>query len=336
MQSTKDVISYSSNHGPHSLQRIDYLDGWRGLAIIVVLYGHFVGFPYLSNGMLGVDIFFVLSGMLMSRILFINRQPLKLFYKRRLSRILPVFILYTISAFIIASVLDVKFQNSELISTLLFLRTYFPDNLGIWDSKVAIEHIWSLNVEEHSYIIMSLFVLSSFLVKKAWVPLFIVGLLSQLILIYYIKHPELNISNYEIRTECQLSFIFYAAGYNLIKQNFICFVKPWMPPLFFILAVFCYTIYAPWWFMFFEPILLALTINHLSESSKIFIKILSFKPLQLFGIWSYSIYLWQQPFYLNQEYFPPYTALLMSLLIGLGSFYYFENPIRRWLNKRMK
>ena len=61
------------------LRHIDYLDGWRGLAIALVLQSHFLAIGGFNSGRLGVHVFFVLSGLLMGRILFIKRVPLGTF-----------------------------------------------------------------------------------------------------------------------------------------------------------------------------------------------------------------------------------------------------------------
>ena len=66
-------------------QHFDYLDGWRGLAIIFLLIGHFYPVPGINFGHFGVNLFFVLSGLLMSRLLFVKSVPIPLFYKRRIS-----------------------------------------------------------------------------------------------------------------------------------------------------------------------------------------------------------------------------------------------------------
>ena len=61
-------------------------------------------------------------------------------------------------------------------------------------------------------------------------------------------------------------------------------------------------------------------------------------PLRLLGIWSYSIYLWQQPF-LTHNYFAYFgddrnvISFIAAIATGVASFYLFENPIRTWLNK---
>jgi peptidoglycan/LPS O-acetylase OafA/YrhL len=81
-------------------ERLDYLDGWRGLAILGVLVSHFSNVPGVHwLGTFGVELFFVLSGFLMSRILFIERMPLGEFFLRRFSRVVPTFVLFVACAY---------------------------------------------------------------------------------------------------------------------------------------------------------------------------------------------------------------------------------------------
>jgi peptidoglycan/LPS O-acetylase OafA/YrhL len=64
------------------------LDVWRGIAISILLIGHFFPVPRLDFGSLGVELFFVLSGYLIGRLLFLSKPtPLGVFYRRRISRI---------------------------------------------------------------------------------------------------------------------------------------------------------------------------------------------------------------------------------------------------------
>ena len=132
------------------LSHLPYLDGWRGIAIIMVLFAHFSGFgdTYGFLGEFGVNIFFVLSGFLMSRILFIQKMPLCIFYRRRFARILPVFWLYITFVFLGGWLFFREVHLEELLSVAFFLRTYFPAEISIAKSYVPIGHIWSLNVEQ--------------------------------------------------------------------------------------------------------------------------------------------------------------------------------------------
>jgi peptidoglycan/LPS O-acetylase OafA/YrhL len=319
-------VEIKSNH-------VDYLDGWRGVAIAIVLVHHFYLIEYPKIGRLGVDIFFVLSGLLMSRILFVKKTPLSIFYKRRASRILPVFILYVGLVFLIASLSDVSFAAQDFVSTLLFLRTYIPSEPHMWVSQVPIGHLWSLNIEEHFYLLLSLVTVLPFSKKGKGFLLLFFAFASIGMIIFYLRHKAIAPINYILRTECATTCLLLSSGYFLLKDAVIKFIRPWLPPITFFAAIFCYTGFAPWYASFlFAPFLLAFTVNHLEESADMLKKILSIKVLQLLGIWSYSIYLWQQLFYSYQSTWPLGTAFAAAMLLGIISFYFYEKPTRKWLN----
>ena len=73
------------------------LDGLRAIAVMSVVFYHLNLSGFFAGGFLGVDIFFCLSGLLMSNLLFVKRVPLTNFYKRRISRILPAFVLFQLN-----------------------------------------------------------------------------------------------------------------------------------------------------------------------------------------------------------------------------------------------
>src|SRR6476620_555449 len=73
---------------------VHYLDGWRGLAILFLLIGHFFPIDGINLGHLGVNLFFVLSGLLMARLLFVYEVPFGEFYQRRISRIFPTMMVF--------------------------------------------------------------------------------------------------------------------------------------------------------------------------------------------------------------------------------------------------
>ena len=152
----KKVVEAAVEHGGSELkQRVEYLDGWRGLAILLVLQGHFFRIKDIETGRLGVDIFFVLSGFLMSHILFVKRVPVNVFYKRRISRILPVFLLFIFTVYGLSLLGGQPQKMSDFLSTITFLRSYFPSEPDLWNTGMPIGHIWSLNVEEHCYLLLS-------------------------------------------------------------------------------------------------------------------------------------------------------------------------------------
>jgi peptidoglycan/LPS O-acetylase OafA/YrhL len=303
---------------------IKYLDGWRGIAIILVLISHFSNIPGFREGRLGVDLFFVLSGLLMSQILFEKRTNLVTFYKRRISRIVPLFVFYASIVFMFSS----NYSQAEVIGTFTFLRTYYPLEPHIWSSTVPIDHYWSLNVEEHCYLLMGL--LSAFITDKrlASFILVLLGLITVMMNIHYTPDSPVE---HELRTECASTGLLLSAGYYLIKDNLSWHIKPWMPIVVLFAAVLTYSEYFPWYTSFLSPFLLSFSINHFAQCYSVIIKFLSFTPLRFVGILSYSIYIWQQLFYKNINVLGD-MSIFFVVGVSLVSFYLFESPIRRWLN----
>lgn len=313
-----------------------YLDGWRGIAIALVLEAHFFNLLPLDAGRMGVDVFFCLSGFLMSGVLFLQRQGLRKFYKRRISRIVPIFVVFVLMIYAFAYSQGLAFTGIEFVSTLVFLRTYIPVNPGIWSSAIPIGHLWSLNIEEHSYIFMStLILLSAMRGREGWI-LLASGMACIAIGVLYVKLGSSAPTWGSLGTEVAASHLLISAGYRLLRERFKPLVPSWLPLLTLAAALLCYSKIVPWWCSsLISPFLLAFTVNHLSETGKWFKSLLGMPALRLLGIWSYSIYLWQQPFYSYRNVFPGGSAfaLVCAMLTALLSFYVLEKPCRSWLNK---
>lgn len=320
----------------HSVVRVGYLDGWRGVAIALVLESHFLDLVPVNAGRLGVDIFFCLSGFLMSGLLFVNRQPLTTFYKRRISRIIPVFLLAVTAIYLFAYFQNLEFTDVEVASTFLFLRTYIPIDKGIWDTAVPIRHLWSLNIEEHCYIFMSMIVLFRKFKGREGIILIAAGLACMGVGVLYARMGTRAPHWGELGTEVASAPLLLAAGYRLVREKHALRVPPWVPLLVIVLLPFCYAGLLPWWGRsLISPFLLAFSINHVSQTYEWFKSALSIPALRYLGIWSYSLYLWQQPFYNNRFSFPggPYCALAAAFAVALLSFYAWEQPVRTWLNR---
>lgn len=142
-------------------RHLPVLDGLRALAVLLVLWGHVpedtVGYPesllvakyVLVPGGLGVEIFFVLSGFLITRILLAERAqqlPVRWFLLRRLLRIFPIYYLLL--------VVMLPFRPADEIGWcalyLYNLKSIF------WPAGGPLEHTWSLCVEEHFYLLWPL------------------------------------------------------------------------------------------------------------------------------------------------------------------------------------
>lgn len=321
-----------------SADRVLVWDGWRGLAILMVLVGHFYDIKWVWEDRMGVDIFFVLSGMLMSIILFEKRMSLRDFYIRRFSRVYPAFLVCVLLMYAMGAVLGVEFKLSEVFANLTFLRTYLPLEPGVWETHVAVKHLWSLNIEEHAYVFLSAVSLIIFNRKNVAVVLLIVAIATIVLsFIHYQSLPETEFRLYLIRTECAVVFILFSAGYGLLSRQRAWSLPGWAPPVCVAVALLCYAQAAPLWLIFTVcPVMLGLAVNHLGDMPQLLKKILSNVVLRQFGMWSYSIYLWQQFFFEYSWRIPggAIAALLISMLAGVLSYNLLEQPIRRRINNR--
>jgi peptidoglycan/LPS O-acetylase OafA/YrhL len=339
MNLIQKILIDASSHGKSELNRIGYLDGWRGIAITCVLISHFLPIKGLDLGRMGVDIFFVLSGMLMANILFVKRVDLITFYKRRISRIFPVFFIFLSVICLASYMLNLSDEHQNYFYLLSFLRSYFPESPDIWNTGIPIGHLWSLNVEEHYYIFLSFVTLITIFKGKEFIPLILLGVGTIILHYIYLKYPDSSSGLFKLKTEVAASHLFLSSGYFLIKHKFKNYIYSWMPVVAFFLGVLCYFKDAHWtasWML--SPFFFAFAVNHLDMISKSLQQALSNRLLQLLGVYSFSIYLWQQPFYYYGMKFGelfPFAGLVFlfsGIFTGILSFYYIENPIRKYLN----
>lgn len=167
------------------------VDGLRAVAVITVLLYH-VGFESLSGGFVGVDIFFVISGYLITRLLVNERAAtgridLYGFYIRRLRRIYPALLTTLLITTAVASAMFTP-QALEAYGGALFHTVYSVSNIyffgesGYFDADSRLKpllHTWSLGVEEQFYLVWPLFILlTGSILKKQYVATIAIGAIS--------------------------------------------------------------------------------------------------------------------------------------------------------------
>jgi peptidoglycan/LPS O-acetylase OafA/YrhL len=159
------------------MQKIDFLDGVRGLAILLVLIFHllFMVLPtdnmptfWLNAGrflMHGVTLFFVLSGFLIGSILLHNKNSksyFKTFYIKRIGRIIPIYYLLILGYYIFKYILFPDYEGHELNSGIpdwaypFFAQSFFIPRYGLGPGIMNVT--WSLCVEEQFYLFAPLFI----------------------------------------------------------------------------------------------------------------------------------------------------------------------------------
>lgn len=147
--------------------RIPCLDGLRAVAIILVISNHLVhssdmwifnnplSFVF-SNGVLGVFLFFVVSGFIITRMLIAEHEEygeirIGAFYWRRALRIVPVLYVYILSVVLLEPYTGIGVSAGSIVSAATFLQNVSP-----WADAWPFEHVWSLSVEEQFYLLWPL------------------------------------------------------------------------------------------------------------------------------------------------------------------------------------
>ena len=147
----------------------------RGLAVISVMLFHY-RFEYFKGGFLGVDIFFVISGYLMSLLLDekINYKIILKFYLKRLKRLLPALIFVLFISLLLGFLLMSDVSFARLGKTTLS-SIFFTSNIYFWREwsyfdisslNKPLLHTWSLSLEMQFYLLFPIFLVSIKFLKK--------------------------------------------------------------------------------------------------------------------------------------------------------------------------
>lgn len=335
--------------------RLQGLDFLRGISVLLVLFRHSeIDCVLRKIGWVGVDLFFVLSGFLISGLIFNEYKKtktvnIKRFLIRRGFKIYPPFYIM-IGATLIFQLLFAKSVSPlpNILSELFYMQSYFP---GMWN------HTWSLSVEEHFYLLMALF---TFLSLKFGRPdnvrhnsfLLIGFLVLNFLLRFWVSYPhKLNEAYYYFATHLRLDriltgvlfgYFYHFTGFyrHVIRYKwdyaFICYGL--LLPIFlnteggFLLNTIGYTLIHTGFAIITYLMLEALPLR--SAILKFPFAIISF-----IGVHSYSIYLWYlllKKILLNYEMsFNIYVPLYFIFTIGGGIVlsYLIEKPTLRLRDK---
>ena len=339
------------------------IDGLRAIAVISVIIYHakitFLGKNLFQGGYIGVDIFFVISGYLISLIIFseIKRNcfSLKNFYERRARRILPVLLFVILSClplgyfiFLLPNDL-IKFSNS-LISTLFFYSNFYFFNsgqeYGATDSLlIPFLHSWSLSVEEQFYIVFPILIIFLFKFNKKYLPIVLIVLL-----ILSLTFSEFGSRNFE---KLNFYFVFsrvweiffgsliaYFQSLKKIKSNKNGIAFKIMPQIGLLILLFSILMFDkntrhPSLITIF-PVIATGIIIYYSNTKNIVTKILSTKPFVYAGMLSYSLYLWHYPIFAfsrithfaSNNLINKVLIVIIVLLLSTITYFIIERPAR--------
>jgi peptidoglycan/LPS O-acetylase OafA/YrhL len=326
----------------NSEQRIPSLDGCRAIAILLVLYYHLQfspkgDFPKMVNwGVLGVFIFFVISGFLITSLLERERVrfgsiSLKSFYVRRVFRIFPALIICLIGIKVLATFGLTAVSDRALIFSLSFLRNYHPGPYRI------LHHLWSLSVEEQFYLIWPF--LFATLSKRTACRLLIGVIIAAPIIrvgcVLWLGHSLLDHTEQVadgLAFGCLLALkqkeLRDSSFYRWLAQSRVGLLLPFVTVAAYLLhrriltEAFAKSIV-------FLGITLCIDILMFRSNSPLG-KVMNFRPVVWFGKISYSLYLWQQVFLIVKTGDQPYAwfpiNIALAFLCAIGSFYLIEYP----------
>jgi len=177
------------------------IDGLRALAVMPVLFFH-AGFSLISGGYIGVDIFFVISGYLITSIIqreiSTNRFSIINFYERRARRILPALFVVCLACIPFGYFWMLPFELKSFFDSIISINL-FVSNILFWRESeyfsAAAElkpllHTWSLSVEEQFYVFfpLLLFFLSKFKNVVVFLVILIITLLSLALADFAVTH----------------------------------------------------------------------------------------------------------------------------------------------------
>jgi peptidoglycan/LPS O-acetylase OafA/YrhL len=337
-----------------SLKYRPEIDGLRALAVIPVILFH-AGVKYFNGGYIGVDIFFVISGYLISSIikrdLELDRFSILTFYERRARRILPA-----LSAVLITTTLfgwfffDPKYYLDYFKS--LFSVSVFSSNIWFWRSSdyfsmnaelKPLLHTWSLSVEEQYYIFFPLIMMFLWRFGLKFIQIILIGIF---FLSFgaglYDAQVDTNRGFYLLHTRTWelLIGVFIAFNEKKIKHFFRIIPNQYLSLFGFTLICFSIFYYNKWTpFPSYNALIptvgTALLIMFCTRETIIF-RLLTIRAVVLVGLISYSAYLWHQPVFAVIRYFyglgvSKYiliTAGAGSLFIAYLSWRFIEAPFR--------
>ena len=331
------------------------INGLRAYAVALVVLFHF-GIAGFSGGFIGVDIFFVISGFLMTQIIVSglekNSFSFLKFYISRANRIIPPLVVLSLIIGIIGwftlTPQELKDYGKHASTSLSFISNiqYFRES-GYFNTdshEKLLLHTWSLSVEWQFYIILPIFLfIIIYFTKKRFILnlIFSTVLIASLFLSIIItkSHPTaafflLPTRAWEMMAGGLIYLFFQKTQFSKSKSTFLEISGF----ILIALSVMFFSDKTPWpSYNALIPVIGTFLILLTSNNNSIFTKN---KVIQFIGTTSYSIYLWHWPIvfylsYIEKSKDPIYIiiAILLSIFIGWLSFKFIEVPARLFLSK---
>lgn len=336
------------------------IDGLRAVAVLPVIFFH-AGFSAFSGGYVGVDVFFVISGYLITTIILSEKEKgtfsLANFYERRARRIIPalflVMLFSTVCSYLWLSPSHMKDFSESLAAVSLFSSNIlFWKETGYWGVANELKpllHTWSLAVEEQYYVLFPLFLMGMWRFRKRWIlgSFFLIAVASLLHSQWAsVHHPAANFfllttRAWELAIGAGIAFYFLyrkAAMRSLLSHPAIDELMSWLGLALIAWAVFVFDENTPFpGFYALIPTVGTALIIIFTTKETLAGRLLGSKIAVAVGLISYSAYLWHQPLFVfarHRSLHEPGPGLLLalaalSLILAYFSWKYVEAPFRR-------
>ncbi|MGH1349204.1 MAG: acyltransferase family protein [Methyloligellaceae bacterium] len=336
------------------MQHRPEIDGLRAIAVIAVVLFHYKIDKAITGGFIGVDVFFVISGFLITRILneslINNNFSILEFYNRRVRRIFPA--LFAVYLFVLLYAVSLPFSSDAYyINQGLFASMIFASNIlfsaigGYFGPDLETNpllHTWSLSVEEQFYVVLPvlLFLLYKLGRKAMFATLIILTCLSftaGLLVLQYNRIDAFYLTQYRA-WELLLGAILAIGKLPDLKKQSLAELMGASGLVLILAGIFVLTPETPFpGYAALMPCLgTVLIIYSTNVHQTLTSKLLSHPVLQFIGLVSYSFYLWHWPILVAYlYYFSENTHLVRVLLILLSfgisvlSWKYIEAPFRK-------
>lgn len=341
------------------------LDGLRTLALFFVVLYH-LNVDWAPGGLLGVSIFFVLSGYLITDLLTAEWSrsrsiDLKSFWIRRCRRLLPAMLVMMAAVVAWVTLFDrslISVLRGDVFSSLFYINNWYSifhqvSYFEKFGPQSPFGHMWSLAVEEQFYLLWPILLLIGMKKMKKRGPVFLLALalavLSALAMLV-LYNPDTDPSRVYYGTDTRAFSLLLGAALSIVWPSRNMSGKAGLKTRLMLdltgivgLASICAMVWKtneyepflyPWGFLLLS-VLTVMVIGSAAHPASFIGKLLGMKPLRWIGVRTYSIYLWHYPVILlssgtgNEP--NVWHALLQSALsIALAclSYKYIEEPIR--------
>ena len=326
------------------------IDGLRALAVVPVVLFH-AGFAWISGGFVGVDVFFVISGFLITGIISkeIENQRYSIlgFYRRRVLRIFPALTAVTIGTliggyFVLTPREYVELAKSAAAVSVFSSNIYFWKSISYFQSANNFQpllHTWSLAVEEQYYLFFPVLLRLLSPSRNRIVGALWLILVVSLGLAIFLVPVKPNLAFYLLPTrawELMLGGLVAIGALPRISTRLVAFAASLTGVALIVTPMFLYSGATPFPGIAALPPTVGTALVISSGGEGVVGKLLSLRGVVLVGQASYSIYLWHLPLiafamYLTAGHIPTSTSLglcAFSVAVGFISLALIERPFR--------